>query len=179
MGDVVVFDTETTGLLLHPGAPLEKQPRCIDFGAAVLDRETGEVKATASFLIKPPFPISDEIVRITGITNEMLDAEAVHFEEVAAMISGIIESASLVIAHNLPFDKRIVSMEFERICRSIHFPAGLCTVAHHHAVWGRNPKLIELYEWSVGRPLKQQHRALADVNALVEIVQQERLWSYA
>jgi hypothetical protein len=52
----------------------------------------------------------------------------------------------------------------------------LCTVGLHKDDWGRNPKLIELYAATMGKPLAQTHRALDDVMALVEIIQKAELW---
>ena len=68
---IVVFDTETTGLPLHPDAPLEKQPKIIELGAALLD-ETGAVVDTFQQLLHPGEDITEEITKITGITNEQL-----------------------------------------------------------------------------------------------------------
>ena len=34
---IIMFDTETTGLLLPEGAPLENQPQIIEFAAIAMD----------------------------------------------------------------------------------------------------------------------------------------------
>jgi DNA polymerase III epsilon subunit-like protein len=167
---VLVFDTETTGLTLHPGAPLDKQPRIIELGAALVDR-SGQVVETLSQLVHPRQEISAEITKITGLTNDDL-VGAPNFEACLPQLRHIFGQAFAVVAHNLPFDKALVRYELQR-GTVLDFPwpaAEYCTVGLHRPAWGRNPKLTELYENTLGRPLPQTHRALDDVLALVEVV---------
>lgn len=173
----IVFDTETTGLTLHPHAPITKQPRMIEFGAALLD-DTGQVVETASILINPQEEITEEITKITGIkTADVADAPT--FAQVLPQIKRIFACADTVMAHNLPFDRAILKGELGRIhCLDFPWPEReLCTVGLYKDAWGRNPKLLELYAHVLGKPLAQTHRALDDVMALVEIIQKEELWS--
>jgi DNA polymerase III epsilon subunit-like protein len=84
------------------------------------------------------------------------------------------------VAHNLPFDRAIMRGELARHGVT-DFPwpeREVCTVGLYKEAWGRNPKLLELYEDVLGRPLAQTHRALDDVKALVEIIQSEELWRF-
>lgn len=167
---VLVFDTETTGLTLHPDAPLDKQPKIIELGAALVDR-SGAVVETLSQLVHPGEDVSAEITRITGITNADL-VGAPRFGECLPQLRHIFGQAFAVFAHNLPFDKSLVRYELQRT-DTLDFPwpgAEYCTVGLHRPAWGRNPKLTELYEHTLGRPLPQTHRALDDVLALVEVV---------
>lgn len=173
---IIVFDTETTGLTLHPDAPVSKQPRMIEFGAALIDR-MGQVVETASIMVNPGEPLTPEITKITGITDaDLVDAPS--FKEALPQMRRIFEQATTVMAHNLPFDKAILKGELSRIdCYDFPWPKiEFCTVGLYKAAWGRNPRLIELYESVMGKPLAQTHRALDDVMALVDIIQKEELW---
>lgn len=175
--DVLVFDTETTGLPLHDRAPLDLQPQCIEFGAALLSGRDGSVLEEISLLINPGKPLPPEIVKITGITDADL-VDAPPFEAVLPRIESLFRGAAMCVAHNLPFDKNILRFELARLQRA-DFPwcaRELCTVGAFVEQWGRRPKLTELYAATLGRPLAQQHRALSDVRALVEIVQALELW---
>jgi len=167
---VLVFDTETTGLTLHPEAPLAKQPKIIELGAALLN-ERGEVVETLSQLLHPGEDITDEITRITGITNGDL-VGAPTFKDALPQMRHIFEQAFAVFAHNLPFDRAMIRNDLARIdCLDFPWPAQeYCTVGLHKDQWGRNPKLTELYEFTLNKPLPQTHRALDDVMALVEVV---------
>ncbi len=168
---IVVFDTETTGLPLHHNAPLDKQPKIIELGAALLNEE-GVVVDTFQQLIHPRESVTEEITKITGITNEML-VQQPNFEEVLPRLKEFFGRAFAVFAHNLPFDRSLLRFDLKRVgCEDFPWPEGeYCTVGLHRAQWGRNPKLIELYEFAMKKPLPQTHRALDDVMALVEIVQ--------
>lgn len=173
---IIVYDTETTGLTLHPNAEITKQPKMIEFGAVLMDRD-GTIVEEASIMVNPGEQITDEITKITGITNDDLKG-APSFAEVLPQIRRIFEQATTVMAHNLPFDKAILRGELARIdCFDFPWPEReLCTVGLYKDGWGRNPRLIELYESVMGKPLAQTHRALDDVKALVEIIQAEELW---
>jgi len=173
---IIVYDTETTGLTLHPDAPVTKQPKCIEFGGVLLDRN-GRVVEEASILINPGEQLSAEITKITGITDADL-VDAPPFAEVLPQLRRLFAEADTVMAHNLPFDKAILRGELARlnVYDFIWPKRELCTVGLYKDQWGRNPRLIELYESVMGKPLAQTHRALDDVHALVEIIQKEELW---
>lgn len=166
----LVFDTETTGLPLHAGADLRLQPQCIEFGAVLLDA-SGQAAEEVSILIDPGCALPAEIVKITGITDaDLLGADS--FAQALPKIEAVFAKASVGIAHNLAFDKSIIEFELARLGRP-EFPWPrqlLCTVEETMAEWGRRPKMKELYEATLGRPLAQTHRALDDAKALAEIV---------
>lgn len=177
---IAVFDTETTGLTLHPDAELRKQPRCIEFGGALLSPKTGLVVDTLSILINPGIPLEPVITKITGLTDADL-ADQPAFKDVAADIQAFFARAEFVMAHNLPFDRAIMRHEYARMHVDLDvapwWPSrGICTVGLYKDQWGRNPKLTELYEHVMARPLPQTHRAIDDTLALVQIIQADELW---
>lgn len=175
---IAVIDWETTGLTLHPNAPLSKQPKAIEFGGMKLDPATGEVKDALGQLIHPRESISAEITKITGITNEQLVHQP-NFEEFLPALRGFFTGCTVLVAHNAPFDRAILEFELARLGVT-DFPwpeRTFCTVGAYKESWGRNPRLIELYATVMGKPLQQTHRALDDVAALVEIIQAEGLWA--
>lgn len=165
----LLFDTETTGLTKHPAAKDEVQPRIIEFGAVLAD-EHGNIHDEADILISPGEPLSAEITKITGLTDEDLRG-APRFADVADRIRSYFARAGVMIAHNLPFDRALVAMEAARAgIDPWPWPAvGICTVQEHAEEWGRFPKLLELYEHYTGEPLAQTHRALDDVKALLRV----------
>lgn len=81
-----------------------------------------------------------------------------------------------MLAHNEPFDRAIINYELKRINKEFAWPPTFCTISLYREQWGRDMKLTELYASIMGKELDQKHRALSDVEALVEIVQKERLW---
>lgn len=169
----IVLDTETTGLLKHPAAKKELQPRIIEFGAVLIDSRGRELDSY-DVLIFPDQEIDDEITSITGITNEQLNG-APRFPAVFKKIKKMIEKATVMIAHNLPFDKGMLLRELTLMNAEVTWPRyALCTVQENVHVYGHRVKLKDLYKDVIGKPLAQKHRALDDCRALAEIVTREK-----
>jgi len=166
----IIFDTETTGLPLPKTAPLEKQPRIIELGALVVDKN-GPV-ASLNQLIDPGVEITAEITKITGITQEQLKGQ-ISFKDFLPQLKEFFAGADFLIAHNAPFDKRMLELDLER-CECTDFPwpeQTICTVQEFRSEFGKRPKLLELYEHVMGEPLMQTHRALDDVKALYAAIE--------
>lgn len=164
-----IFDTETTGLPLHRTVSLDKQPYIIEFGGIITDGE--EIFEEIEFLVKPPIWITEEITKITGITNEdMIGLEM--FDERVEKIAAFFSKADSVIAHNLAFDKKMVDFAVRREGLSladVNWPkTEICTVEATYDRYGRRMKLQELYTMHVGE-LVQTHRAIDDVKMLFEV----------
>lgn len=151
---------------------VEKQPRIIELALARVD--CGKVVSTHEWLIWPEQDVSAEITKITGITNDQLKGKP-QFRQVLGDIEEAFARADQLIAHNAPFDVALLTYELQR-CARTGFPwpkTTICTVQEYSFLWGRRPKLTELYERVIGRPLVQTHRALDDVLALCEILIKE------
>lgn len=165
----IIFDTETTGLMLPKVAPLEKQPRIIELGViTVVGGQLGEMH---NWLINPGQEISAEITKITGIKNEDLVGKP-SFSELLPELINIFSGASLLIAHNAPFDVGMLRNELLRAgCEDFPWPEDVvCTVQEYKHMFGRRAKLTELYERVVGKPLAQTHRANEDAYAVYEVL---------
>lgn len=164
-----IFDTETTGLPLHRTVSLDRQPYIIEFGGIITDGI--EIFDEVNFLVKPPILITEEITKITGITNEdMIGVEP--FEAHMETISRFFSNSDCVIAHNLAFDKKMVDFAVRRegqTLADVNWPKSeLCTVEATYDRYGRRMKLQELYTMHVGE-LVQTHRAIDDVKMLFEV----------
>jgi len=164
-----IIDTETTGLLMHPRAKKALQPRCIEFGAVVIN-EAGEQLETLSLLINPQQKLEPIITKITGLTDQDLADKPV-FADVAEDISKLIGGCDVVIAHNLPFDKGVLDREFNLLACGVAWPAiQFCTVQENVPVYGYRIKLKDLFREVTGQVWTQKHRALDDCMALAEVV---------
>ena len=182
MKKTAVFDTETTGVPIHPKARMDAQPAILEFGCALVDEE-GNILKEINLLINPGVIPSNlpkrsnlidkaKIFKITGIdTDDLKDCPT--FSEVLDQIRPFFEEADQLIAHNLPFDKTLMELDLKRAgIESIEWPwpkIQICTVQEHVEEFGRFKKLTELYEHYTGTPLAQTHRALDDVHALIEV----------
>lgn len=176
MKPLLVFDTETTGLTLHPNARPELQPRAVEFGGVYLSLEDGSVIETFEMLINPEMPIPPEATKVHGITDADV-ANVPNFRDTAPRLAAIFEGCHCAIAHNAPFDKAILKHEAARSGVNLRLPNRVfCTIDLYREAWGKEMKLTALYESVVGVKLEQKHRGLSDVQALVEIIQRDRLY---
>lgn len=167
----LIVDWETTGLPKPSTAELKDQPKGIELGLIRL--ENGVVVAEHNWMINPGEPITAEITKITGIKNEDL-ADKPAFKDIYDDVAKVFEGAEYFIAHNAPFDKRILMFELQRLEKVDVFPMPpntVCSIAEYRHLYGRNMKLIELYERFVGEKLAQTHRALEDCQALLKTLQ--------
>ncbi len=112
----VAFDTETSGAF-----PIKED--IVEFGA--VKWQGGKEVDRLEFLFKPRKPMSDFIIGIHGITNEMVaDAPLLsdHLQEIKNFMCD-----SIPVAHHAPFDMGFLAVEFERArMKPLHLP-GLCT----------------------------------------------------
>lgn len=179
---LLVFDFETTGLTLHPSAPLRKQPHAIEFAGAIYDCGTGSLVREYVTLINPgdDVEVSDEITKITGISHAQAHAPGVPtFDEVCNEIADCFRESDISVAHNHPFDSSILQFQLERMQFSGEFPwckIQVCTVEWFKPLYGRRAKLTEIYERVMGEKLAQTHRALDDVQALAAVAMKEKVW---
>ena len=89
----IAFDFETTGL--NPSVDQITEFAGVRF-------RSGEIDETFSTLVNPGFPIPEKIIRITGITDEMV-ADSPSPSEVTPQIAEFMGNDPIV-AHNIPFD---------------------------------------------------------------------------
>lgn len=160
------FDTETTGLVENRTVKDERLPEIIEFYGCEFNLKTGKIGKEVNLLIKPRKAITDEITNITGITNEMV-AKAPPFLVASREIKRMIEAQSLILAHNLSYDKEMVNIEMDRIKEKMTWPRGLCTVEQTIHLKGFRLSLTNLHEYLFGEPFSGAHRAKVDVAAMV------------
>ncbi|MDF2838523.1 MAG: PolC-type polymerase [Evtepia sp.] len=90
---IVAFDIETTGL--NP-----KRDRLTEIGAVIL--ENGQVMKKFQTFVNPDCPIPQEIVRLTGITDEMVEDAPSQEEAIRAFLD--FAGNYPLAAHNADFD---------------------------------------------------------------------------
>lgn len=167
---MIIWDTETTGLVGPIALPLSKQPRIIEFAGIKVDNKTHKEVGRLEFMCRQPTPLTAEIVGITGITDKMLSTKktfAEHLPELADFFLG----ETISIAHNLAFDTSMLSMELQRLDYGCRFPwpfHQICTVVESHHLRGHRLSLTKLHNFCFGKDFPSAHRAMADVEALTK-----------
>jgi DNA polymerase-3 subunit epsilon len=147
----VIIDCETTGFAASD--------RVIEIAAVVLDGRTLETVDEFDTLVNPQRDVGR--TDIHGITASMV-AAAPTFGEVAAAVGRLLDGAVLV-AHNLPFDVRMVRQEFDRLDAGFDAGKGVCT-------YKLSGLKLALAADRHGIPLEHHHRALADARVTAELL---------
>ncbi len=171
------FDTETTGIPRNHKAPasdLQNWPRLVQIAWLLVD-EGGREVVSAEYIIKPVgFTIPKDAAKIHGITTEMARRNGVDLEPVLAEMASDIKKASALVAHNMPFDEKVLGAELlrsgnpnilgakERKC-TMHGATNFCRLPGQYGYkW---PTLQELYRKLFNEELEGAHHALVDVRA--------------
>ncbi len=170
---MIIFDTETTGLVQANGTPVDKQPRMIEIAAIKVNPKMQETSRFET-LIDPEIPIPAFITKITGISDKDVKGKP-KFIEVYPKLLDMFTCERAVVAHNLSFDLNILCFALGRLGLELKFPwpsVHICTMEQtaHLCKTKKSFKMLELYEHAFGEKLIQQHRAMPDVEALLKIV---------
>lgn len=109
---IVAFDTETSGAYAI-------ESEIIELGA--VKWKNGQVADKFSVLLKPSRPLTEDNIRIHGITNEMLTDASDMKSEILKFCDFI--QGSVLIAHHAPFDLGFVAIDIET--SRLNFPGTL------------------------------------------------------
>lgn len=169
-GIILFIDTETTGRFVS-GRP---SPRLVELAWVLCDGCGSLLAERAMIVIPEGFSIPGSATEVHGITTTDAVQEGFPLKDVLMELSHVAESADLVVAHNLAYDRRIVSGECERAgCADpLESLRGWCTMvgsAEYCGIWRRGgykwPTLSELHRAILGCPYEGAHRALEDARA--------------
>lgn len=156
---LVAFDTETSG-------PYPVAHEIVEMGA--VKWKDGQVIDRFQQLIKPKVPMGEEVIKIHGITNEMV-ADAPAMEEVLPRFHQFLGDAA-IMAHHAPFDLGFLVHDFEK--QGLTIPRGpiLCSslLARAMILESPNHKLQTLIP-VLGIPQGTAHRALDDAEACLRV----------
>lgn len=143
---VLVFDTETTGLVpktdhqkrIYPA--LEEYPYMLQLCFVIynLDTETVEKEYNEYIRVDDDVPILPIITQITGITRDMCTApRGVDVADALTAFYDAYRRCGVVVAHNIRFDKEVVKGEMERNHHAMVDRGCACPVALFHHVYMR------------------------------------------
>ena len=155
----IVFDIETTGFDPH-------NEEITEIGAVKLNGTT--IVDRFSTFVNPNKPIPENIVKLTGITDEMV-ADAPQIEEILPKFLEFSKGATMV-AHNAKFDIGFIQTKLKTKLNKDYDPAVIDTI-----LWGKNI-LKELKRYNLkamakhlGIELNNHHRAVDDAEATAHI----------
>lgn len=160
----VVFDIETTGLSVQ---------NCYITEIGAVKIQNGEIKERFNTFVDPEHPIPEEIVKLTGITDEMVQGAPKISDALQAFFDfigkGNTSSAPLLIAHNANFDIGFIRY-FAELCGLPFENPYLDTVALSRYI---NPDLnshkLDVIATYYGLGEFNHHRACDDAEMLAQI----------
>jgi len=158
--EFLVVDTETNGL---GGDACEMT----EVGAVLVGG--GELHDRWSSLVRCNRPLGRGIQRFTGITQEML-ADAPGLEAVLPPLAELLQDRVLV-AHNAPFDRRVLRRAFELIGLDWPNPPVLCTAALARKLLPlQRRRGLSVLADALGIDVELAHRALADAETCARVL---------
>jgi len=175
------FDTETTGLPKNWNAPAtdtRNWPRMVQL-AFILCHPDGTIVESQNYIIKPDrYTIPMDISLIHGITTERANREGLELGNVLSYFQTYTAKATLLIAHNMEFDEKILGCEFYRTIGSnpLTSKQKFCTMKSPNVInycsippfrFGKYkyPKLSELHKKLFGTDFEEAHNASIDIQA--------------
>ena len=157
---VLILDTETTGFDLNKERIIELAMVAVDV-CTVTGLPCGPVTVFDE-LEDPGKPISAEIEKLTGITNDMVKGERINDGRVAEMLVGI----DLVVAHNAGFDRPFVESRFDGF-EQLPWACSVNDIDWKAA--GQSSAKLEILALRLGW-FYEAHRAEADCHALLKVL---------
>ena len=158
--EFLVVDTETNGL---GGDACEMT----EVGAVLVGG--GELHDRWSSLVRCNRPLGRGIQRFTGITQEMM-ADAPGLEAVLPSVEELLQGRVLV-AHNAPFDRRVLRCGFELIGLDWPNPPVLCTAALARKLLPlQRRRGLSVLADALGIEVQAAHRALADAETCARVL---------
>jgi len=167
---LVIFDTETTGLNC-------RKDQIIEFAAVVIEKKKGIIKEFDELIqLEPGTSIPDNIVALTGITNEAVAQRGISKDHMRAHLHDMLAPyPTLLIAYNAHFDLCFTYFLLKQ--RGMEFllqdkgKLDLLTVyKDRHSYPHRLKNAIETY--NLQDKVVNSHRAIDDVLATVAVMEE-------
>ena len=167
--NVVVFDTETSGLDFKNDTIIELAAVRIkrkDDGSIYYDKQIDKFIKLPNNKTLSPF-----IVELTGITDKMLNDEGIDYKEAAEIFYSLIcDGDTLLVAHNAQFDLMFTRtlLKGYKIKHKLDFLDTLTVYKDRRPYPHKLQNAITAY--NLDGKVQNSHRAIDDVKALVEVM---------
>ncbi|MGE0762629.1 MAG: PolC-type DNA polymerase III [Bdellovibrionales bacterium] len=155
----VAFDLETTGKY-----PLEAEICEV----AAIKWQAGQIVDEYQTLVRPTRPMSDEVIAIHHITNDMV-ANAPPVQKVVPEFLKFLGGA-VPVAHHAPFDMGFLAWEIENLNLNLPTMDALCTAVISRKALPASPNhRLQTLLQHLGLPQGQAHRALDDTKGCLQV----------
>lgn len=166
----IVFDKETTGLIVNRKRKLDLQPWTVEDFALKVDIDTGEELATFHSHYKPGTRMEKGAQKVTGLTDEFLSTKPM-FSEKIDEIEAFFDDSKYLIGQNIMFDINVMIIDFARCNREFKYKDKtiIDLVEATEYIQGFRMKLGDLYEYLFNERFSAAHTGEADVRATAKI----------
>ena len=157
---ICFLDTETTGVDRSNDEIIELALKVV-----IIEGSTGKIVSVDTEYTSfndPHIPLSDEIIKLTGITDDMVNGHSIDWSEA----DRIIENGDLIVAHNASFDRAFMDRK---------------SAASRQSIWACTVQDIDWLQRDFTSSKQDllcfwhgfyfdAHRAMNDVDALIHLV---------
>jgi len=185
--NILIFDTETTGLPLFKERSADpRQPHCVQLAHQLVSADGRLFIDARSFIIDNKVESSEEALKVHGITKADAARHGIAPASAFAIYINALKKCDVVVGHNVQFDLRIMRVFAERMKSRTMLDMALqgkkviCTMRYakplvkaplsekqraRNMTGFKNPKLEEAYKFFFNEDMEDAHDALADVIA--------------
>jgi DNA polymerase III epsilon subunit-like protein len=183
---VLVFDTETTGIIPENAVNFEDFPHIVQISFILYDSISKKMIECCDYIIncKNDFKIPIESTNVHGITEEISKTKGISIRKALQKFYDTVRKANYLVAHNLQFDDKMVQVEFMRLGldgqmlmseKNLNRLEKYCTMKHSRNLckiltkskkgktYYKNPKQSELHEHLFGTTPENLHNSLNDI----------------
>lgn len=188
---ILVYDTETTGLVRGTDYTDSNMPFLASIAAILYDKESHRVVASINSMVQPDgWTMPEEASQVNGLTDEILQRLGVPASALLPACVALMLKANLCVAHNVDFDSKVIAAALWRhiikedseetaheIVKAWLALPSYCTMRESKSIVNaldrrgkvKYPKLTEAYKFFFGKELNRAHSANADAIATLEI----------
>lgn len=181
---IMVFDTETTGLPEKKASikDYDKWPYITQLSFIIYNLYTNKVEKFYNNYIKlrEDINIDTRAEEITGITKEYLKDNGVNINIVLLDFNNYLKKCSLIVGHNISFDKRLIMVECFRNGINNNFvkfygknnivkKREYCTMQKSRNILNKYFKLVNLYEYLFNYIPENLHDSRVDILITLKI----------
>lgn len=109
---VLVFDTETTGLIKKNDT--KNNPYVVQISFILYDTDRHKILTEHDYIISVPIPIPEESTAIHKITTRKSHVEGIDMNVALDLFEICYDRCDMLIAHNIEFDKQMLLIECKR-----------------------------------------------------------------
>ncbi len=167
---LMLFDTETTGLIYH-------RDEIIEFSAVVVEQRAGEITVVREYdeliALSPGGCVPPMIQQLTGISNEDLQSRGIPKTQLCRDIADMVAGNTLLLAYNAHFDLSFLFYLLLRdgdpsVLKGKDKLDLLTVYKDRHSYPHKLCNAIEVY--GLADKVVNSHRAVDDVLATVEVM---------